>query len=515
MQSEPAADGRIRHIAIVGGDLPGWMAASMLARALSGSGCRITVIESPGASTPGAVESSLPPIIDLLRFLGINEPDFVRHTRATFSLGTRFHDWHRLGESFWHPFGSIGLGINRRPFFHAWHRARAVGIPLRFEDASLGAALAEAGRFRFPDPAARNPSAGLRYGLHFDAGLAARYLRAYSQKLAVECLERAVAEATQCADGRLDELVFADGSRLRAELFLDCSGPRGVLIEQTLRTGYIDWSEHLPCDRALLLPTELAAPRAPCTQASAHGAGWRWRIPLQHRAGNGYVYASAHLHDGKALEALLRDVGGKALAEPQQRQIVAGRRRLFWHRNCVAVGAAAGCLEPLESTSVHLVANALYQLLDHFPDLAFAAANIDAYNRALITERESLRDFLVGHYCLSAREDTPFWQHCRVMKLPDSLAQRIELYRCTGRIRSEGPELFADASWFCLFEGMGLRPASYDPLLDGVGAEQLRELLVTLAQSIGSLVAAAPSHDSYFPPAAPAGAEAATGPAGS
>jgi tryptophan 7-halogenase len=488
----------VRNIAIVGGGTAGWMAASVLARALPGSGCTITVIESPDIGTVGVGEATIPPIIDLLRFLSINEADFVRHTRSTFKLGIKFNDWHRIGSSYWHPFGTFGAPVNRRPFFHAWHKAVADGLAPKFNDYSLCAALGDAGKFRYPEPAAQNPAAGLRYALHFDAGLVAKYLRSYAEKLGVTCLPRTVGEATQRADGFIDELLFTDGSRLRAELYIDCSGFRGVLIEQTLKTGYLDWSDNLPCDRAVAVPTELASPRAPYTQASARSAGWRWRIPLQHRAGNGYVYSSAHIGDTEALDDLLREVGEKTLAEPRYLRFLAGRRRLFWNRNCVALGLASGFLEPLESTSIHLVMSGLYKLLEHFPDRTFAPATIDSYNRELIQEIESIRDFIILHYCLTQRDDTPLWSYCRSMQLPDSLATRIELYRQTGRIRPDSRELFTDMSWFYIFEGLGVRPERYDPLLDIVSHEQLGVLLSSLSQSIQVLTQAAPTHDSYF-----------------
>jgi tryptophan halogenase len=498
MQIDPAPDRRIRHIAIVGGGTAGWMAASVLARALPGSGCTITVIESPDIGTVGVGEATIPPIIDLLRFLSINEADFVRHTRSTYKLGIKFKDWDRPGHSYWHPFGTFGAAVNRRPFFHAWQKATADGMAPRFNDYSLCAALGDAGKFRFPDFAAQNPTAGLRYALHFDAGLVAKYLRAYAEKLGVVCLQRTVAEATLRADGFLDELLFKDGSRLRADLYIDCSGFRGVLIEQTLKTGYIDWSDNLPCDRAVALPTELASARTPYTQASARSAGWQWRIPLQHRAGNGYVYSSAHTGDTQALDDLLAQVGEKPLADPRFLRFVTGRRKLFWNRNCVALGLASGFLEPLESTSIHLVMSGLYKLLEHFPDLSFTPSNIDSYNAELTREIESIRDFIILHYCLTQREDTPLWSYCRSMKLPESLSQRIELYRRTGRIRASSGELFTDLSWFYIFEGMGVRPERYDPLMDVVSHDQLRDLLAALAKSNASLTQSAPSHDSYF-----------------
>jgi tryptophan halogenase len=488
----------IKRIAIVGGGTAGWMAASMLARALPGTGTVITVIESPDIGTVGVGEATIPPIMDLLRFLNINEGDFVRHTKSTYKLGIKFTDWSRIGHTYWHPFGTFGGMINLRPFFHAWQKARAEGLAPRFNDFSLCAALGDARKFRYPDPAAQGPVSGLRYALHFDAGLVAKYLRTYSERLGVARLEHTVADATLRADGFLNELVFSDGSRLQADLYVDCSGFRGVLIEQILKTGYIDWSDVLPCDRAVAMPTEATTNRPPYTEASARGAGWRWRIPLQHRAGNGYVYCSRFLEDGAALDDLKLAVGEKSLAEPRFLRFVTGRRKLFWNRNCVALGLASGFLEPLESTSIHLVMSGVYKLLEHFPNAAFTQSNIDSYNTETIQEMERIRDFIVLHYCLTERTDTPLWAYCRAMKLPDSLTQRIELYRRTGRVRVKAGELFTDLSWFYIFDGLGVRPESYDPLMDVVPLPQLRDLLSGYAQATDAAARAAPSHDSYF-----------------
>jgi tryptophan 7-halogenase len=489
---------QIKRIAIVGGGTAGWMAASILARALPATGCVITVIESPDIGTVGVGEATIPPIVDLLRFLNINEADFVRYTQSTFKLGIKFTDWSHLGSSYWHPFGTFGTMINLRPFHHAWQRARAEGLAPRFNDFSLCAALGDAGKFLFPDTTKPGPEAGLRYALHFDAALVAKYLRNYSERLGVSRLENTVADASLRPDGFIDELVFADATRLQADLFIDCSGFRGVLIEQILKTGYVDWTDILPCDRAVAVPTEMAAARPPYTEASARDAGWRWRIPLQHRAGNGYVYSSAHIGDTEALDDLLTQVGEKPLAEPRFLRFTTGRRRLFWNRNCIALGLASGFIEPLESTSIHLVMSGVYKLLEHFPTKTFAQANIDSYNSELIAEIERIRDFIVLHYCLTQREDTPLWAHCRAMKLPDSLSQRIELYRRTGRIRTKAGELFTDLSWFYIFDGMGVCPDQHDPLMDVVNLPALRDVLSSLAQATAVAAQAAPSHDSYF-----------------
>jgi tryptophan 7-halogenase len=493
-------DGNIRSIAIVGGGTAGWMAASMLARALPGTRTAITVVESPDIGIIGVGEATIPPITEVLRFLNIDEADFVRQTEATYKLGIKFVDWKAAGESYWHPFGTFGAAILRRPFYHAWHKARAAGVPLRFTDYSVCATLGDAFKFRFPDAEADSPAAGLRYALHFDAVLVARYLRTYAERLGVERMERTVAGASRLDDGLLDELKFLDGSSLKADLYIDCSGFRGVLIEQVLGAGYIDWTSMLPCDRAVACPTATTGQRAPFTQSLARSAGWQWRIPLQHRTGNGYVYCSQFCNDEEARADLLAVLGVPPLAEPRFLRFTTGRRKVFWSGNCVALGLASGFMEPLESTSIHLVSSGIYHLLEHYPDTHFDRSNIDSYNAEVTYEYERIRDFIVLHYCLTQREDTPLWRYCRSMTLPDTLQQRIELYRGTGRVRWRAGELFTDMSWFYIFEGMGVRPEHYDPLLDVVPLDKLKEILASLAGGTAAVQRAAPLHDSYFAP---------------
>ena len=493
-----SSDNRIKRIAIVGGGSAGWIAASVLARALPNFGCSITVIESPDIGTVGVGEATIPPILDLLQFLGIDQADFVKHTGATYKLGIKFIDWLRPNHAYWHPFGAFGTSINRRPFFHAWHKAKADGLEPEFNDFSLCAALGDAGKFAFPDMSQPGPAAGLRYALHFDAARVAVYLRAYAERLGVTRLERNVAQATQREDGFLDEVVFTDGGRLGADLFIDCSGFRGLLIEQALHTGYIDWHAHLPCDRAVATQTEMASPRTPYTRATARSAGWHWRIPLQERAGNGYVYASDHISDQDALDDLTTQLGETILGEPRFLRFTAGRRRQLWNRNCVAIGLSSGFLEPLESTSIHMAISGIYNLLDHFPDKRFDQTNIDSYNAELIHELEHIRDFIVLHYCLTQRDDAPLWRYVSSMPLPDSLADRIERYRATGRIRPKGGELFTDLSWFYIFEGMGVTPDAYDPLMDVVSTGRIGNIMAGLAKEHAEALALGRSHDSYF-----------------
>jgi tryptophan halogenase len=315
--------------------------------------------------------------------------------------------------------------------------------------------------------------------------------------------------ATRRADGFIDDLIFENGERLQADLYIDCSGFRGLLIEETLHTGYEDWTRYLPCDRAVAMPTAIQGPRTPYTWSTARPAGWQWRIPLQNRVGNGYVYCSSHVSDDAALQDLLDVLGQEPLADPRFLRFVTGRRKQFWNGNCVALGLASGFLEPLESTSIHLVASGLYNLIDHFPDLSFDAANIAHYNAQLIEEFDRCRDFIVLHYCATERTDSPLWQHCKTMPIPDSLAERMELYRSTGRVFQQRHELFSDLSWFFVMDGMGLTPRGYNPLVDTVDFEQVKRIMSELRDKTAAAVAVAPSHDSFFA----ASAAASTAPA--
>ena len=482
---------------MVGGGTAGWIAAAILARALTNTGVEITVVESPDIGTVGVGEATIPPILDLLRFLSIDEANFVQQTQATYKLGIKFTDWGQLGEAYWHPFGTFGVPINRRPFYQAFLRAQAAGMKPRFNDFSLCAALGDADRFRFPDTQAEGPASGLRYALHFDAALVARYLRAYAERLGVKRLEKTVTTAAQREDGFLTALTFADGSFHAADLFIDCSGFRGVLIEQILHTGYEDWTRWLPCDRAVAMPTALSGPRPPYTQAFARPAGWRWRIPLQHRAGNGYVYSSACISDEAALADLTKQVGAPE-AEPRFLRFTTGRRKAFWNKNVVALGLASGFLEPLESTSIHLAISGIYNLLDHFPDTDFEPTNTAAYNAELIAEMNHIRDFIILHYCMTRRDDSAFWLQCASMEVPETLRERIELYCRSARISNRPGELFTDVSWFYIYQGLGIQPDRYDPLMDVVPMEKFRDILGKLATATNSAARAARPHDSFF-----------------
>jgi tryptophan halogenase len=490
-------DRRLQKIAIVGGGTAGWIAASLLARMLRGR-CAITVIESPDVPTVGVGEATIPGILNLLKLLGIDQNDFMAKTKAAIKLAIRFRDWLQLGHEYWHPFGAIGMPIDRVPFHYFWHKARAHGLDPQMGEYNLEVALAQANRFIYPGNKL-GIAQGLRYALHFDAGLMAHYLRAYSEALGVKRLERNVVSASQRENGFIDQLTFSGGEQLQADLYIDCTGFRGLLIEQTLKTGYVDWTHYLPCNRAVATQVVNRIPRPPYTMATARVGGWQWRIPLQHRVGTGYVYSSEHITDDEALADLLAVPGNDVLVEPRFIRFTTGHRRRFWNGNCVALGLASGFLEPLESTSIHLIYSGVYNLLDHFPDTAFDPVNIADYNSQMIEEFERVRDFIVLHYCTTQRTDAELWRYCARMTVPDSLAARLELYRRTGRIYQKQFDLFTETSWFAVLDGMGVRPVDYDPLVDCHDFEQVKHVMQGIRRKIAAEVAASPSHDSFFP----------------
>lgn len=483
----------MRSIAVIGGGSAGWIAAAILARALMGSGVAITLVESAEIGIIGVGEATIPPFVDLLGFLGIPLDDLIRHTSATIKLGIRFDGWNGSGSSYWHPFGAFGAEIAHRPFHHALLRARADGGAHAMEDFSLCASLAAAGHVFAPD---RPMPAGARFALHLDAVLLARYLRQYGESLGVRRIEATVVGATRDARGLIGAVTLGDGRSVEADLWIDASGFNGVLIDRELHEPYCDWSAQLPCDRALAAPTARDDTLPPYTLAAAMDAGWRWRIPLQHRCGNGYVYASAFASDDDAARALTQATG----AEPPLRHLrfVPGRRARAWVGNCVAVGLASGFLEPLESTSIHLAAAGVLALLDHFPGRDCDPALAASYNAEVAAELEHIRDFLILHYCLSARRDTPFWRAIAAAPLPDSLAARIALYRDAGTVRAGARDLFTVPSWFYVCHGMGCVPRRADPLLASLTPQRLATIMAEIARDTRGRMAGAVPHAALF-----------------
>lgn len=477
----------------MGGGTAGWTAAAMLNRKLGGH-CSIHVVDTPEALSPGHAEVTLPTVLELVRFLGLDQNDFIDKTQSTYSLATRFIDWPAIGESFWHGRGTLGALIERRPFYHFWHKGRALGLKPRLEAFSTEVSFAQANRFIFPGNSL-GVAQHLRYALHTDSALLARYLRSAAERGGVIRLERKVVSATRREDGGLDELQFEDGGSLRADLFIDCTGARSQLLGEILGVEWQDWNQWLPCDRETSFAAPLADVRPPYVQINALPAGWRWRMPLQQAMSVGQVYSSAEQTDDAALAELLAAAGAEPLTEPKRREIRAGRREACWRHNVVAVGDAFGALDPLVGTDHHMISNTVFNLLDHFPDRQFDQANIASFNAGLCDEFERIRDFTLLHY-VARRDDSGLWRERAA--LPAELAQRMQHYRATGRVVLQKPELFTDLDWFWVFEGMGITPADYDPLVDTVDYEQVKRVMVAISQKVAADTSAAPTHDSFF-----------------
>jgi len=491
-------DGPIARIAIIGGGTAGWMAAAALARVLGPQGPAITLVESEEIGTVGVGEATIPPIQAFNALLGIDEDSFVRATQGTFKLGIEFVDWLRPGHRYFHPFGVHGVDRGAVPFEAMWQRLRMAGEAAPLEAYSICAAAARAGRFMRPQPG-NTPLAHIGYAFHFDAALYARFLRSHAEAQGVVRQEGRVVEVARDArPERIAAVVLADGTRIAADLFIDCTGFRGLLIGETLGAGFEDWGHWLPNDRAVAVPTAPAGPPAPFTRSTAHGAGWQWRIPLQHRTGIGHVYASRHISDDEATATLLAHLDGEPLAEPRLLRFRTGRRDRFWIGNCVALGLASGFMEPLESTSIHLIQAGIARLLEMLPTRAFEAADIRRYNRLMAAEFESIRDFLILHFHATERRDTPYWRQLAAMPIPDSLAERIAIYDRTGRVFREADELFTKTSWLAVMDGQGLHPGAYDPIAAGIPIEELRARLDRIATVTRVAVGHIPAHADFI-----------------
>jgi tryptophan halogenase len=457
------------------------------------------LLESDEIGTVGVGEATIPPIRQLNAMLGIDEDDFVHATQATFKLGIAFENWRAQGERYLHPFGRFGAEIGPLPFPSYWH-ALAKANPAAagtLSDYSLPAMAAAAGKFCRPSDDPRNTLSNISYAFHFDAGRYAQFLRKRAEADGVVRIEGRVVDVPLTATGDVAGVTLADARRVEAEFFLDCSGFRGVLIEGALKTGYDDWREWLPCDSAIALPTERVGAPLPYTRSIAGQAGWQWRIPLQHRSGNGHVFCSEFLSADQAEAELRAGVEGTPLADARLLRFTTGRRRKAWNRNVLAIGLAAGFLEPLESTSLHLVQSAVTRLLALFPDRAFAQADIDYYNATTAREYERIRDFLVLHYHATVRDDSSFWRHCAAMPIPETLAARLDLYRSRGRFFPVELDLFLEPSWVAVMEGQGITPAQPDPMA-GLQLDAMAKLLPRIRGAVAQAVQAMPTHEAFI-----------------
>ena len=489
-------DRRIQRIVIVGGGSAGWMTAAALSRAIERD-CTITLVESDEIGIVGVGEATIPPIKLFNDMLGLDENEFLRRTKGTFKLGIQFVNWGRTGQRYFHPFGSYGRPFDLVQIHHHWQRAHAEGKAGSLDEYCMAWAAANAGRFDHPSADPRNVLSTYLYAYHFDASLYASVLRQYAQGRGVRRIEGKVVAVEQNPEsGFVEGVRLHSGTVVGGELFIDCSGMRALLIEGALQCGYENWSRWLPCDRALAVPSENTE-LTPYTRSTAHAAGWQWRIPLQHRTGNGHVYCSEFIGDDEAAAILLANLEGEALAAPRPLRFTAGMRRQVWSKNCVALGLAAGFMEPLESTTIHLVQSGVDRLLKLFPDARFEPAVRDAFNRQTRFEYERIRDFLILHYTASERRDTPFWRHCAAIARPEGLQQKIEVFRACGQIFRDGEELFTEVGWLQVLLGQGVEPQAYHRLADALQPTQFREFMGNLRTLIQRAVAGMPGHADF------------------
>lgn len=489
----------VNKIVVVGGGTSGWMTAAALSKVLGGR-YDISLIESDEISTIGVGEATIPIISLFNNLLELDEDEFIRETQASFKLGIEFVNWGQIGDRYIHGFGAVGQGNWTVDFHHYWLKLRQSGKASDLERYSINTMACLQNKFMRPKGELQNsPLSQIAYAFHFDASLYARFLRKYSEARKVNRVEGKIVEVIQrAADNHVSAVKLANGVTVAGDLFIDCSGFRGLLIEGALKTGYEDWSHWLPCDRALAVPCSSAKTLTPYTRATARSAGWQWRIPLQHRIGNGHVYSSKFISDDEAASVLLSNLDGTPLAEPRPIRFVTGKRKLAWNKNVVSIGLASGFVEPLESTSIHLVQMGITHLLTYFPAAGFEDADRDQYNQMMSQEFEWVRDFIILHYKATERNDSPFWDYCRNMPIPQSLAHRIELFRSHGRVFREGSELFMKVSWLQVLYGQRVTPRSYHPLVDLLGEKEIRTYLKKVEGVIAACVGAMPTHAKFI-----------------
>jgi tryptophan halogenase len=488
----------IKEVIIIGGGTAGWISAAALSKFL-GPVVNITLIESDAIGTVGVGEATIPQILRLNGMLGLDEREFLRETKATFKLGIEFNNWGRKGESYLHTFGDPGINLSNLSFHHYWLKHQTSSKKSSLWDYSLHHKAAYAHQFGHVNKVGNTSMTGLAYAYHFDSGLYAQYLRKYAEGQDVKRIEGKVVDTTlNSENGNIGSVTLENKTEIKGDLFIDCSGFRGLLIGQALNVGYQDWSEWLPANRAVAVASEASDPLIPYTKAIAHDTGWQWRIPLQHRTGNGFVYSDKFTNQDDATQTLLSNLDSEIISEPKHLRFQTGRREKFWHKNCVSIGLASGFLEPLESTSIHLIQSNISRLIELFPDKNFSPANIAEYNRVVSKEYELIRDFLILHYHHTTREDTAFWCYCKNMDVPESLTHKMELFREGGRLFREPEDLFREASWVQVLLGQGLEPQGYHAMADRLSDEHLQEFMDNVKAIIDKTISPLPSHKNYL-----------------
>jgi len=491
----------IDHIVIVGGGTAGWMAAAALSRLRKGRTLEITLVESEAIGTVGVGEATIPPFVEFNQMLEIDEREMLAAVQGSFKLGIQFENWGKLGDRYIHPFGAYGYQMGGIAFHQVWRRFREVGDKRPIQLFNLETMAAHFGRFARTQDFAREDLPTVNYAYHLDAGRYAAFLRAYAEKRGVVRREGRIDEVILDPEsGFVTAVKLESGEKLSGQLFVDCSGFRGLLIEQALHTGYEDWTHWLPCNRAVALPCvrEDGSQPLPYTRATAHSAGWQWQVPLQHRNGNGHVYCDAFMSADEAHRILVGNIAGNPTAEPNHLRFVTGRRKKFWNRNVVALGLSAGFMEPLESTSIHLINTGINKLIAVLSLEGITQTQEDAFNRLTTKEYSRIRDFLVLHYNATTRNDSEFWNYCRTMSVPDTLTEKVELFRMNGQIFREEDELFTETSWAAVMMGQGIAMAGHNAVADTLDQASTSKELDEMERSIRFAIQQMPSHGQYL-----------------
>jgi len=487
------------HIVIVGGGTAGWMAAAALSRFFGNRRRSITLIESDEIGIVGVGEATIPPIRSFNSMLGIPEAEFLRETRGTIKLGIEFVNWGQVGDRYIHPFGANGQDFHGVPFHQIWLYDRANGGTGDLTDYSMCSVAAREGRFDQPKPGERTPLSHIAFAYHFDASLYARYLRKRAEYQGVIRREgKIIAVHRDGESGDVASVELEDGNRIEGDLFFDCSGFRGLLIEEALGTGYESWGQWLPMDSALAVPTSSVGPPNPYTRATAHSAGWQWRIPLQHRTGNGHVFCSQYMERDEAEQILRSNLEGEILAEPRLLRFQTGMRRKTWNHNVVSLGLASGFLEPLESTSIHLIQHGISRLVALFPGRNIDPVEREEYNVNLRAVYEYVRDFVILHYKVTHRDDSEFWRRVSAMSIPDSLQHRLDLWRAHGRIFPKEGDMFLTPSWSAVLFGQNYFPRRHDPVADNLNADHVRSSLTEMRRAYLETAKGLPTHEDYL-----------------
>ncbi|WP_293751464.1 tryptophan halogenase family protein [uncultured Paraglaciecola sp.] len=493
------ANNNIKTIAIIGGGTAGWMTAAALSKMLLPENVTVKLVESEQIGTVGVGEATIPDIANFNLMLGINEQEFLIATKGTFKLGIEFRDWGKLGDKYFHPFGGHGVDMNGIDFHQYWLHSKQSGNTANLEDYSICSVAAKQAKFILPDNNPKSVLSHLRYAYHFDATAYAAFLRKYAEQRGIIRIEGKIENvATHKDSGNIQSVTLDDGRIIEADFFIDCSGFKALLLEKTLGVKFKDWSHWLPCNRAQAVASERIEPLIPFTISTAKKAGWQWRIPTQHRTGNGHIYCSDFISDDEANQVLLQGLDAKPLGDARTIHFQTGCREQFWVKNCVGIGLSSGFLEPLESTSIFLIQQGIARFISLYPDGNQSEVIRSEYNRLMSREFNQVRDFIILHYHATKRDDSPFWNYCRTMPIPDSLQHKVDLFKAAGRVFRDDQELFSKPSWIAVMLGQNIEPEVCEPILSGIPIGDIQRSLDSMNGAMVQAVSRLPSHAEFI-----------------